>query len=75
MARQGLVPSRIASHLWHAYGGVLAFKTHIHSERLLSADFIDAALACGFERQCMEHRGPRSRWSRLMRPCLRTSPI
>lgn len=45
LAREGYTPSQIATHLGHADGGVLALKTYIHSDRLSSTAFIDAAFA------------------------------
>lgn len=44
MAGEGYSASQIAVHLGHADGGVLAMKTYIHSDRLESAEFVDAHL-------------------------------
>ena len=44
MANQGYSAAKIAAHLGHADGGVLALRTYIHADRLDSADWVDEHL-------------------------------
>ncbi|MGZ4320608.1 MAG: tyrosine-type recombinase/integrase [Solirubrobacteraceae bacterium] len=45
MANQGHSAARIAAHLGHADGGVLALRTYIHADPLEDASFIDDAFS------------------------------
>jgi len=40
----GYSPAKVAAHLGHADGGVLALRTYVHADPLDSAEFIDSAL-------------------------------
>jgi integrase len=45
MDKHGFTASRIAAHLGHADGGVLAQRTYIHAEIADAPDFIDDSFA------------------------------